>query len=178
MIAGRLKHHVFKPSRGLYRGEQHVSVLHRPENGRDSRGHMLSMFQCFDAMTRMAGCIGRHIDGFDLVVLHHLFKRRIGFVAPAGFGEPSTTFRHQIGHCHNFHVGMVLKSEIGPKFAHPVTSDPDSKLAIRERLPVLVQILGDGCALKALDGRLGRSSGTQQSGSTGAEPESLDKRTA
>ena len=49
--------------------------------------------------------------GFDAIVLDKLFKRRIGFVAAASFGQIGASVGEQVADGYHFDVGVILKAE-------------------------------------------------------------------
>ena len=76
-------------------------------------------------------------DGFDRIVLDHLFQRRERLFALRLAGHVRTAIRRQIADRGQFGVGMVLEVERQTELADAVADDPDPNLAVAEGLPFL-----------------------------------------
>ena len=101
----------------------------------NGRNDMLAMIQSHDGETRMTRRIGRDVNGFDTLVLNHLFTGRISLLRAHRFGQSSTATGVKIGRGDHFDIGMVLIRECRPKFAEPISCNTDTDLAVRNRLP-------------------------------------------
>ena len=61
--------------------------LDRAKDGGHGTGDVLAVLENFDRVAAVAWRIGRTEDGFDGIVFHHFFQRRIRFLASAYLGQ-------------------------------------------------------------------------------------------
>jgi hypothetical protein len=89
---GGLKHHILEAA-GLDGVGQLVGIFKRAKDRRHGRGDVFAVLEHLDAVPRVAGCVGRHEDRLDTVVLDQFFERGIRLVAARSPGQPPGRLR-------------------------------------------------------------------------------------
>src|SRR4051812_42143148 len=96
-------------------------------------------------------CIGGDEDGFDFVILDHLFERWIRLAAARFLRQAVAALGNEITDGDDLHIGMILKAEGGGELAHAVADEADPELAIGDALPALGGVGGWRGLLKTLN---------------------------
>ena len=117
-------------------------------------------------MASMARSVGGDKNRFDAIVFQELFQRGISPRASAGQGKVPTAVRQKIADRDHFNIGVILKPELGGKFAETISDETDTNSAIRNRSPLLGGVRIRGLFFKSLDDRLG-ARGLRHQGKTG-----------
>jgi hypothetical protein len=141
VVRRRLEHHVLAAAR-FDRLVQLVGLLDRAEDGRHGAGDVLAVLEHLDAVLGMAGCVGRHEDRLDRVVLDQLFERRVRLLAATGPGQRGAALGEQVADGDDGDVGMVLEAERGAELADAIADDPHADLPVGDRLPGLPGAIG------------------------------------
>ena len=102
---------------------------------------MLAVLEHFDHVPRVARRIGGDEDRFDVIVLHHLFERRIRLLAAGRLGQPGAAIGNQVADGDDLDVGMILKPKRRRELANAVADEADANLAIGDWLPPFGRIV-------------------------------------
>ena len=98
---------------------------------------MLTVPEHFHAVSRVTRRIGGHEDRFNLVILDHLFERRVGLLTSAGLGQRLATVGKQIADRHDLDVRMILQGKCRAELADAKAHDAHADPTLGDRLPNL-----------------------------------------